>query len=62
VVIREIRGCDNEANYHDSESLSGRIGRFAAERIDHGRVSRGTTGKHDRRLNDPAATKVNPKV
>ena len=67
--ISEIRGsncvlwvCANEVINHSSESLLGRIRRFTAERAGHGRVPRGTTGKHDRLLNQPAATKVNPIV
>ena len=60
--IREIRGCDHETNYHNSESLFDRIRRFAVEGIGHGRVPRGATGKHDRSPDRPAAMKVNPIV
>jgi hypothetical protein len=35
---------------------------FAVERLGHGRGPRGSTGKHDRSLNQSAATKVNPIV
>jgi len=38
------------------------IRRFAVERIGHGRGPRGSTGKHDRILNQPAAMKMNPIV
>jgi hypothetical protein len=55
-------GCDHETNYHNSESLFDRIKRFAVEGIGHGRVPRGTAGKHDRNPNGPAAMKMNPIV
>lgn len=57
-----ITACDHETNHHNSESLFDRIKRFTVEGIGHGRVPRGSTGKHDRSPNGPAATKVNPIV
>jgi mRNA-degrading endonuclease toxin of MazEF toxin-antitoxin module len=59
-AICEIRGCDHEVNYHNSESLFDRIKRFAVEGIGHGCVPRGATGKHDRSPDRPAAMKMNP--
>ena len=61
-ALRDLCECDHEINYHNSESLFDRIKRFADEGIGHGRVPRGTTGKHDRSPNGPAAMKVNPIV